>query len=75
MKDNQPLVSVIAGCYNHSRFVLECLESIRNQTYKNIQLIIIDDCSTDNSVALIRAWIAEHSVDTEARLRQILCSQ
>jgi len=63
MKDTQPLVSVIAACYNHSRFVLECLESIRNQTYKNTQLIILDDCSMDDSVAMIRAWIAEHAVE------------
>ncbi len=63
MKDTQPLVSVIAVCYNHSRFVLECLESIRNQTYKNIQLIIIDDHSTDDSVAVIRDWVATHRVE------------
>ncbi len=63
MKDTQPLVTVIAACYNHSRFVLECLESIRNQTYKNIQLIIVDDHSTDDSVAVIRDWIATHRVE------------
>ncbi len=58
----QPLVSVIASCYNHSRFVVECLESIRQQTYPHVQLIIIDDCSRDDSVAVIQHWIAEHGV-------------
>lgn len=60
---NNPLVTVIAVCYNHFRFVLECLESIRNQTYENIQLIIMDDCSKDDSVGIIRAWIADNSVN------------
>ena len=63
MKEDQPLVSVIAVCYNHSRFVIECLESIRLQTYTNTQLIIIDDCSTDDSVSRIRDWIAKNSVE------------
>ena len=53
-----PLVSVIATCYNHERYVEECLESIRNQTYENVQLIIVDDCSTDRSVKVIRSWLA-----------------
>lgn len=62
MKHTPPLVSVIALCYNHARFVLECLESIRHQSYKNTELIIVDDCSRDNSVELIRNWIAENEV-------------
>ena len=63
MRTNSPLVTAIAVCYNHSRFVVECLESIRNQTYRSIQLIIIDDCSTDNSVVLIRDWIDRHKTE------------
>ena len=62
MNQEQPLVSVLTPCYNQSAFVCEALESIRNQTYQNIQLIIIDDCSTDNSVAVIQDWIARYSV-------------
>jgi len=52
-----PLVTVIAVCFNHGRFVTECLESIRRQSLTDWQLIVVDDCSTDNSVAAIRAWI------------------
>jgi glycosyltransferase involved in cell wall biosynthesis len=55
--ESLPLVTVIATCFNHERFVVECLESIRAQTYPNIQLIIADDCSTDGSVARIREWL------------------
>lgn len=52
-----PLVSVIALCYNHSKFVVDCLESLRRQRYPNIELIVCDDASTDNSVALINRWL------------------
>lgn len=58
-----PLVTVIALCYNHSRFVIECLESIRAQTYTNLQLIIMDDCSSDDSVNLISNWVKRHQVE------------
>lgn len=58
-----PLVTIIACCYNHERFVVECLEGIRNQSYHNIQLIIMDDCSKDNSVSLIQDWITTHHYD------------
>jgi glycosyltransferase involved in cell wall biosynthesis len=57
-----PLVSVIALCYNHARFAVECLNSILAQTYPNIELIIMDDASTDASVAVIRGWILSRAV-------------
>lgn len=49
-----PLVSVVVPAYNHSRFISECIYSIKNQTYKNIQLVVIDDASTDSTAALIK---------------------
>ncbi len=49
MTDSYPLVSVIALCYNHEKFVNEAIDSIINQTYSNIEIIIVDDASTDNS--------------------------
>jgi glycosyltransferase involved in cell wall biosynthesis len=52
-----PLVSIVAGCYNHARFVVDCLESIRGQTYDNVEVVIIDDHSTDNSVDIIDEWL------------------
>ena len=60
MMSNLPLVSIIACCYNHERFVLETLDSIKSQTYLNIELIIIDDFSTDNSVKKINNWIKKN---------------
>lgn len=57
-----PLVSVLVGCYNHARFVIETLESVRCQTYPNIQLIIWDDKSGDQSPEMIRNWIENHNM-------------
>jgi glycosyltransferase involved in cell wall biosynthesis len=45
----EPLVSVICLCYNQRRFVREAIESVIRQSYKNIQLIVVDDFSTDGS--------------------------
>ena len=55
-----PLITVICSCYNHAKFVTKSLESVLNQTYKNIQLIVIDDCSIDNSVSVIENFIIEY---------------
>lgn len=52
-----PLVTLIAVCYNHEKFLVETLDSINLQTYPNIELIIIDDCSQDRSVDIINEWI------------------
>lgn len=59
-----PLVTVIAVCYNHSRFVVECLESIRQQTYRPIHLVIMDDASTDQSLHIIRDWISHNAIES-----------
>jgi glycosyltransferase involved in cell wall biosynthesis len=54
---------MIVLSYNQSRFVLETLESVKAQTYKSTQLIIVDDCSSDNSVAIIEHWLRENGID------------
>lgn len=55
-----PLVSIIVITYNSSKYVLETLESAYNQTYQNIELIVSDDASKDNTVAICRDWIESH---------------
>ncbi|MEJ8816971.1 glycosyltransferase family 2 protein [Lacibacter sp. H407] len=60
-----PLVTVTALCYNHSRYVTETLESIRQQDYSNLEVIIIDDCSTDDSVLVIQQWLQQHQLNWE----------
>lgn len=55
-----PLVSVPVITYNSAKTVLETLDSIKAQTYPNIELIISDDCSKDNTVELCREWIEKN---------------
>lgn len=55
-----PLVSIIVITYNSAKYVLETLESVKVQTYQNIELIVSDDCSTDNTVDICRLWIEEN---------------
>lgn len=59
----KPLITVIAACYNHSRFLCECLDSIAAQTIQDFQLIITDDFSSDDSANLIETWLIAHRPD------------
>ncbi len=53
MQNRNPLVSIICICYNHDRFVSEAIDSVLKQTYQNIELVVVDDASTDRSKAVI----------------------
>ncbi|MBD0260518.1 MAG: glycosyltransferase family 2 protein, partial [Cytophagales bacterium] len=53
-----PLVTVVCVCYNQGRFVREALLSVTGQTYPNIELIVVDDGSTDDSVSRIEAFLS-----------------
>jgi glycosyltransferase involved in cell wall biosynthesis len=53
-----PLVTVICVCYNQGRFVREALLSVTGQTYPHIELIVVDDGSTDDSVSRIEAFLS-----------------
>lgn len=53
---NHPLVSVIMPVFNAQEYIAEAIESILNQTYKNIEFIIVDDASTDKSWELIQKY-------------------
>ena len=47
------LITVIVTCYNHEKYIEQCLRSVFNQTYQNIELIVLDDGSTDGSKQII----------------------
>lgn len=54
---SKPLVSIGVACFNNEIYISQTLDSINNQTYSNIELIIIDDCSQDNSENIIKEWV------------------
>lgn len=56
MQDN-PLVTIICLCYNQEDYVMDSLFSVINQDYPSVELIIVDDCSTDNSQSVIKKWL------------------
>lgn len=56
IEQKQPLVSVIVPNYNHARYLEQRLDSVFGQTYPNFEVIILDDCSTDNSLEMINCY-------------------
>lgn len=60
MNRDNPLVSIVVITYNSANFILETLDSAKCQTYKNIELIISDDCSRDETVEICTKWINEN---------------
>ena len=61
--------SVVIANYNNSKFIDECIDSLKNQTYKNIEIIFFDDNSHDNSLEIIKKFqnikIIENKIQTE----------
>lgn len=65
------MVSVIVITYNSSKWVINTLDSIYRQTFPDIELIISDDCSTDNTYNLCKKWMQSH----RSRFRNAICTQ
>lgn len=62
--EGNPLISVCIINYNQGRFFADALNSYLSQTYKELELIVIDDCSTDNSVEVINRLLNEKNIIT-----------
>jgi len=50
------LVSVVMPSYNHSKYLADTINSVLNQTFSDLELIIVDDCSKDNSREIIQTY-------------------
>ena len=51
--NTEDLVSIAMATYNGEKFIVEQIESILAQSYKNLELIIVDDCSTDKTIEIL----------------------
>ncbi len=60
---NNPLVSILIPLYNHEKYVEFAIKSVMNQTYKNIELIVINDGSTDNSDEIIQSLLQKYKFE------------
>lgn len=60
---NLPLVSVVVPSYNHEKYITKCIESLVNQTYKNFELIVVDDGSSDNSRQILKELQSKYNFE------------
>lgn len=66
---DERLVTVGVALYNHEKFIVKCLESIVKQSYKNIELIIIDDGSSDDSYAIANDYLNKQNFNTNFKIK------
>ena len=65
-----PQVSVIITCYNHEKYIEQCIQSVFNQSYKNISLLVIDDGSKDHSATIIERILNESPFEKTEFIKQ-----
>lgn len=58
--NSNTLVSIIVANYNNAQYLQECFDSILKQTYKDIEIVVVDDCSTDHSREVIQSYEAKY---------------
>jgi glycosyltransferase involved in cell wall biosynthesis len=63
----KPLISLILLCYNQEKFVAEALDSVFSQTYAPLEIVIVDDCSSDRTAEILTAQLAKHPEGSKIR--------
>ena len=54
-------VSIVIPIYNVSVYIENCLESVRRQIYQDLEVILVDDCGTDNSMEIVQEYLEYHN--------------
>ena len=62
MNDKKIKVSIIMGIYNCEKTLSDCIDSLLNQTYTNWELIIVDDCSNDNTDEIVKEFLEDERI-------------
>lgn len=57
MNKNSPLVSINIPVFKCEKYILRCLESVKNQSYTNLEIILVNDCTPDNSMSVIKEFV------------------
>ena len=70
MSEQHPLVTVVIASYNHAPYIEACILSVLRQTYRNFELLVVDDGSKDNSVERIQRLQAEYAFDFQIQENQ-----
>lgn len=60
-KNKSPKISIVVTSYNYEKYITETLDSLVNQTYKNFEVIVVDDGSKDNSVNIIKEYLKKYN--------------
>lgn len=55
-----PLISIIIPVYNVAPYIEKCLETVISQSYENLEIILVDDCGSDNSMDIVRDFCSSH---------------
>ena len=64
--NTNPLVSILIPIYNVEKYLGKCLDSVFSQTYKNVEYVFVDDCSTDNSETVLMSKLHEYNIKEES---------
>ena len=60
--EKQPLISIIVPCYNTEDYIEQCLDSLIHQSYKNFEIILVNDGSTDDTDAKIQPYLSDDRI-------------
>ena len=61
MKNERPLVSIVVPIYGVELYIKQCVKSLMEQTYNNIEYIFVNDCTQDNSILILKETIKKYN--------------